>query len=154
ETLGESSRIRYHSPVLQAAVHGLIVALGAWRTLAVRLARLPEPAAQQQALAVLQCLPPSLRAERPPGDPSPWIADPLALRRLYGSAIRKLIVLPAATPSLRLLADQTARVLTGLCQALDGLALLVDDPARSGARRRFSFHVADWLPAAVAAVRA
>jgi uncharacterized membrane protein YccC len=153
EALGESSRLRYHSPGLQAAVHGLITTLGAWRTVAVRMARLSEPAAQQQGLAVLQCLPPPLRSARPPGDPSPWIADPLALRRLYGGAIRRLMALPAATPSLRLLADQTARALAGLCHALDGIALLVDDPARRGARR-FAFHVADWLPAAVAAVRA
>jgi uncharacterized membrane protein YccC len=37
---------------------------------------------------------------------------------------------------------------------LDGLALLIDDPAPRRSRRRFAFHVADWLPAAVAAVRA
>src|SRR5262249_11332873 len=153
EALGESSRLRYHSPGLQAAVHGLLAALGAWRTVAVRLARLSEPAAQQQALAVLECLPPDLRAARPPGDPSPWIADPLALRRLYGGAIRRLMGLPAASPSLRLLADQTARVVAGLCHALDGLALLVDDPARRDSRR-FAFHVADGLPATVAAARA
>jgi uncharacterized membrane protein YccC len=153
EALGESSRLRYHSPVLQAAVHGLLAALGAWRTVAVRVARLPEAAAQQQGLAVLQCLPPPLRSARPPGDPSPWIADPLVLRRLYGDAIRKLMALPAASPSLRLLADQTARAVGGFCHVLDGLALLADDPARRSARR-FAFHVADWLPAAVAAVRA
>jgi uncharacterized membrane protein YccC len=154
EAKGESSNLRYHSPALQGAVHGLLGALGAWRTVAVRLARLPEPAAQQQALAVLQCLPRPLRSARPPGDPSAWIADPLTLRQRYGTAIRKLMALPAATPSLRLIADQTARALAGLCDALDGLALLIDDPTRSGSRRRFAFHVADWLPAAVAAVRA
>ncbi|HYX00462.1 MAG TPA: FUSC family protein [Reyranella sp.] len=153
EAIGESSRLRHHSPVLPAAVHGLLAALGAWRGIAVRLARLSEPAAQQQGLAVLECLPPPLRSEPPPGDPSPWIADPLALRRLYGGAIRKLIALPAASPSLRLLADQTARMVAGLCHALDGLALVVDDPARRGSRR-FAFHVADWLPGVVAAVRA
>ena len=64
------------------------------------------------------------------------------------------MALPAASPSLRLLADQTARVVDGLCQALDGIALLVDDPARRLTRRRYAFHVADWLPAVVAAVRA
>ena len=118
------------------------------------MARLSEPAAQQQGLAVLQCLPPPLRSARPPGDPSPWIADPMLLRRLYVNTIRKLMALPAASPSLRLLADQTARALAGLCHVLDGLALLVDDPARRVSRRRFAFHVADLLPATVAALRA
>jgi len=32
ESLGESSRLRYHSPVLQAAIDGLIAALAAWRS--------------------------------------------------------------------------------------------------------------------------
>jgi cytochrome o ubiquinol oxidase operon protein cyoD len=36
--------------------------------------------------------------------------------------------LPADTPSLRLLADETAKVLAGMLHVLDGLALLVDAP--------------------------
>ena len=44
--------------------------------------------------------------------------------------MRRLIALPAGVPSLRLLADQTAEVLAGTSRALNGLALLVDDPAR------------------------
>jgi uncharacterized membrane protein YccC len=154
EAIGESSRLRYHSPVLQAPVGGLLAALGAWRTVALQVVRLAEPAAQQQAIAVLGCLPTELRAARPPGDATPWIADPLALRGRYRGAIRKLIALPAASPSLRLLADQTARMLAGLCHVTDGLALLVDHPARRRIRRRMTFHVADWLPAGVAAGRA
>ncbi|MBV8192374.1 MAG: FUSC family protein, partial [Alphaproteobacteria bacterium] len=151
---GESSRLRYHSPVLQAAVQGTVAALAAWRTVAVRLARLSQSAAQQQGLAVLQCLPPTLRSEPPPGDPSPWIDDPLALRRVYAGAISRLMTMPAASPSLRLLADQTARMLAGLCHVLDGQALLLDDPHRHRPRRRFAFHVADWLPAGIGAIRA
>jgi len=41
EVIGESSTLRHHSPVLQAAVGGLFAALAGWRTVAVRLARLP-----------------------------------------------------------------------------------------------------------------
>jgi hypothetical protein len=37
EAIGESSRLRYHSPVLQAAVDGWFAALAAWRTAAVHL---------------------------------------------------------------------------------------------------------------------
>src|SRR6266481_3205071 len=34
EAIGESPQLRYHSPVLQAAVNGLFAALAAWRTVA------------------------------------------------------------------------------------------------------------------------
>jgi uncharacterized membrane protein YccC len=71
------------------------------------------------------------------------------------TAERALIALPAATPSLRLLADHTAEVLAGTSRALNGLALLVDDAARSVPRRRgLGLHVPDWLPSLVNAGRA
>ncbi len=41
EAFGESSQLRYHSPVLQTAVDGLFAALASWRTVAVHLS---EPA--------------------------------------------------------------------------------------------------------------
>jgi uncharacterized membrane protein YccC len=63
--------------------------------------------------------------------------------------------MPAGTPSLRLIADQTARLLAGLSDVLDGLALLVADPVRhQGHHRRARFYVPDWLPALVNAGRA
>jgi uncharacterized membrane protein YccC len=66
-----------------------------------------------------------------------------------------LIALPAATPLLRLLADKTAQTLAGIAHALNGLALLVADPARQIPRRGIKqFRVADWLPALVNAGRA
>jgi uncharacterized membrane protein YccC len=62
--------------------------------------------------------------------------------------------MPAGTPSVRLIADQTARLLAGLSDVLDGLALLVGDPVRrQGHRRRARPHVPDWLPALVNAGR-
>ena len=65
-----------------------------------------------------------------------------------------MIALPAQTPSLRLLADQTSEVLAGIIRALDGLALLVDDPARPVPHRRgIRLGVPDWLPALVNAAR-
>ena len=69
--------------------------------------------------------------------------------------MRRLIALPAARPSLRLLADQTAEVLAGISHALNGLALLVADPARPTPRRgSVRLRVPDWLPALVNAGRA
>ena len=60
------------------------------------------------------------------------------------------------TPSLRLLADQTAEVLAGIAHALNGLALLVADPARPAARSRGSrrLRIPDWLPPLVNGGRA
>jgi uncharacterized membrane protein YccC len=40
QTLGESSQVRYHSPVLQRAVDGLFTALAGWRAVAIHLAQL------------------------------------------------------------------------------------------------------------------
>ena len=64
------------------------------------------------------------------------------------------IALPAGTPSLRLLADQTAKVFAGGCHALNGLALLIGDSARPVPRRHGVLPcVPDWLPALVSAWR-
>ena len=81
--------------------------------------------------------------------------DPVRRRQTCEAAARSLIALPAGTPSRRLLLDQTAKLLAGMSQMLDGLALLVADPARprppvAAARLR----VPDWLPALVNARRA
>ena len=132
---------------------GLFAALAAWRPIALRLSNMPDDAARQ-ADAVLASLPSELRSTATPGDPSPWIKDPLAMRQHSAAAVRRLIALPADSPSLRLIADQAARVLAGFCQALDGLALLTADPDRRGRRRGARFHVADWLPALVDGGRA
>jgi uncharacterized membrane protein YccC len=155
EAIGESSTLRYHSPALQAAVEGLFAALASWRTVATRLTRLAAHRARLEANAVLSRVPQELQAAPQPGDSSVWIADPTGMRRLCNAAVRMLIAMPATTPSLRLLADQTARVLAGLSCVLEGLALLVGDPAHSRARGRFvGLNIPDWLPAFVNAGRA
>jgi uncharacterized membrane protein YccC len=155
EVLGESSRLRYHSPLLQMAVDGLFGALAGWRVVAVRLARLPRDKARQEADAMLRSLPEELRSAPAPDEPRRWIADPIRLRRICDVAVRRLIALPASSPSLQLLADQTAGVLIGISEALDGLALLVDHPGRPAVpRRAFSLQIADWLPSLVNAGRA
>jgi uncharacterized membrane protein YccC len=84
-----------------------------------------------------------------------WIADPVGLRRICDRAVRRLIALPPASPSLRLLADQTAEALAGISHALNGLALLVADSARPTLRRgSVRLRAPDWLPALVNAGRA
>jgi uncharacterized membrane protein YccC len=151
---GESSQIQYHSPVLQMAVDGLFAALSGWRMVAVQLARTPDDEARKEADTVLRNIPQELRsAER--GVPPEWIADPIRVRRTCETAARTLIALPASAPSLRLLADQTAKALAGISDALNGLALLVTAFARPPPRRNsVQIRVPDWLPSLVNAGRA
>jgi uncharacterized membrane protein YccC len=155
EALGESSQLRYHSPVLQRALDGLLAALAGWRTVAGHLVRVSPSQARQEAEAVLQAVPQELRSAPTQGEPARWIDDPVGLRRICEAGVRRLVALPAATPSLRLLADQTAEVLAGISHALNGLALLVDDPARPVPRRGgVRVRVPDLLPSLVNAGRA
>jgi hypothetical protein len=83
------------------------------------------------------------------------LAEPVRLRQLCDASAHALVALPAGTPSLKLLADQSFTVLSGISDALDGLALQVADPTR---RRSCRGHVApyipDWAPALVNAGRA
>jgi hypothetical protein len=77
------------------------------------------------------------------------MAHPARLLQACDAAVRKLAAVPAATPSLRLLADQPAEALAGISQALVGLALLVADPARRvdgtrGRRRLLPDTPQDW----------
>src|SRR6266478_9889473 len=155
EALGESSQLRYHSPVLQRAVDGLLAALAGWRAVAVHLVRVSHDQARQEADLVLRTVPQQLRSAPMQGEPARWIDDPVGLRRICEAAVGRLIALPAATPSLRLLTDQTAEVLAGISHALNGLALLLADPARPVPRRGgVRLRVPDWLPSLVNAGRA
>jgi uncharacterized membrane protein YccC len=155
QTLGESAQIRYHSPVLQNAVDGLFTALSGWGAVANHVRGLPAGATRQEATAVLECLPSQLRTASHPGASEHWIDDPLALHKICELTARRLIALPAAAPSLRLLADKAAEVFAGIADALNGLALLTAQLARPSSRRGSKqVRVSDWLPALVNAGRA
>lgn len=155
QALGESSQLRYHSPILQQARHGLFTALDGWRSVASRLHRLPPETSRQQAEPILRALPPELRTSSEISAPAHWIDDPVRLRRACEEASRALLRLPAGTPSVRLLADQTAKLLAGTARVLKGLALLVDAPDQPQERDRgFRLNVPDYLPALVNAIRA
>jgi uncharacterized membrane protein YccC len=155
QALGESSHVRYHSSKLQTAIYGLFRALDGWRGVATHLSRLPEDVKRQGAHIILRSLPAELRSIPEAGSPVRWIADPLALHGACEEAVRTLIALPADTPSLRLLADETAKVLAGMLQVLDGLALLVGPPHHSSpGARGFRLGEPDWLPALTNAARA
>jgi uncharacterized membrane protein YccC len=155
QALGESGHVRYHAPTLQAAVHGLFRALDGWRGVATHLSRSPDDRDRQGVETILRSIPIALRVAPESGSSAGWMANPIALRRSCQDAVRRLLALPAGTPSVRLLADETAKVLAGILRALDGLALLGDAPHRaSPGRRGLRVSVPDWLPAIVNAARA
>jgi uncharacterized membrane protein YccC len=154
EAQGEISDLRYHSAVLQAMVGGLVAALSSWRLAAFHLEVMPSDQNSDGEL-IQRTLPQALQSAPVGGDASNWTVAPSRMRQICAAAMRMYVALPARTPSLRLLADEAAKVFAGLLLALDGLALLVDDPARSGPRRRgVRLRVPDWLPALVNATRA
>jgi Fusaric acid resistance protein family len=133
---------------------GLFSAQASWRTVAMLLARLPDDEARHEADAVLRSIPQELRSAEH-GVPAGWIADPIRPRRACETAVRTLATLPAGAPSLRLVADQTAKVMAGISDALNGLALLVAAPVSPVPRGRgFRLRVPDWLPSLVNAGRA
>jgi uncharacterized membrane protein YccC len=154
QAIGESSQIRYHSPVLQKAVNGLFAALSGWRAIANHLVRLPDDQAKAEAATVLQSLSPSPRSLPDQPDPAAWAADSIGMHRICEAGAHRLIALEVETPSQRLLADKAAEALAGMAHALNGLALLVAEPARPVLRDGvFRLHVSDWLPALVNAGR-
>jgi uncharacterized membrane protein YccC len=155
QALGESSHVRYRSSTLQMAVHGLLRALDGWRGVATHLSHLSDDMDRQQAKTILRIIPPELQSARDSGAPARWMSDPVTLRHVCEQAVRTLVALPAGTPSLRLLADETAKVLAGMAHVLDGLTLLVDASGRPlPGRRGFQPTIPDWLPALVNAARA
>jgi uncharacterized membrane protein YccC len=154
QTLGESSHVRFHALTLERAVHGLLRALDGWRRVATHLSR---SAGQEIRLGetILCRIPSELRLASQPGASERWKSDPVAPRRACEEALHLLLAAPAGTASLRLLADETAKILAGLVHALDGLALLVDAPGRP-LRNHHGFRpsLSDWLPPFVSAARA
>jgi uncharacterized membrane protein YccC len=105
----------------------------------------------QERETILRNIPLELRSA---GAPARSLADPIALRRVCAEAVHRLLALPASAPSLRVLADESAKMLDGIVRVFDGLTLLVDAPGRSSRRSRRMLSVPDLLPALVNAARA
>jgi uncharacterized membrane protein YccC len=154
EAIGESIRLRAHLPVLQDAFDGLLTALAGWRAVALHLAQHGDPADRRDARSILHYVPRDVRFLADAEDPTRWTADPSGVRILCEEAARALVSMPAATPSLRLLGDQTASALQGLSRAIDGLVLFVSDSHPPRVTRRRVWLVSDWLPPLLNAARA
>ena len=154
EVKGESATLRYHSPVLQQAVHAMFAVLAAWRTVDARLRRVSGSSGACEALHVLRTIPTELREALEANEPSSWSSDPARMRGFCRAAIHALADMPSRTITLRLLADQTAAAIAGFYQVLDGLALLAGDTARERSPSRgLELHIPDWLPPLVNAGR-
>jgi uncharacterized membrane protein YccC len=155
QALGESSYVRCQSPILQSAVYGALRALDGWRGVATHLSRLQHDTAREGAEIILRGVPLELQSPLEANTPARWMAEPLALRRVCEEAARRLLASPAGTPSLRLLADETAKVMAGMADVLDGIALLVGAAPRSpSSPRGFQPNMPDWMPGLVNAARA
>jgi len=152
EAIGESSELRYHSPILHAAVGGLLSALAAWRVVAVHLELMPTERERREAERIRSLLPDELRSPSVAGDPA-WWADPQRVRGVCEVAARSLTNWPERAPSLRLLADRLAEAALGIQRAANGL-LLIKDPGRAAPFAvKSMFVIPDVLPALVNAAR-
>jgi uncharacterized membrane protein YccC len=155
QAIGESFALHVRSPALRTALTSLLAALSSWRAVSVRLMRQSHDVAEQQARAILDDVTPELRSVLESGAPGRWTADPIRLREIAKATTQTLCAAPAATPSLRLLADQTAKVVAGAVDVLNALVLLTGVDTRAEHRaHRFELLVPDWLPAFVNAGRA
>jgi uncharacterized membrane protein YccC len=154
EARGEISGLRFDAAILRRAAGGLFQALSAWRSLAAELGRVPAGAAE--AAGLLRLLPSDLGAViRLGGSATP--PELQRARAACADAARRLLALPAQTPSLRLVADQAALGLLGLRRALGGALFITGADGAAGrgrARRAPREPLPDLLPAAVAALRA
>jgi uncharacterized membrane protein YccC len=150
QAAGEISALPFRPRVLQYAIDGLFATISAWRVVATH--REAHPATTEaDAARVLACLPERLirATERLDGP-----VDPIVLRADCLTAARRLVVLPAETPSRRLLADSMARGLIGARQTLGGLALLRGAHRSFLRPRRVPAIVPDYLPSLLNGVRA
>jgi uncharacterized membrane protein YccC len=155
QAIGETSGLRARLSVLRTSLNSLLRAVSSWRAVSVRLSRQSNDTAQQDAHAILDDITPELRSVLESRMPRRWMADPGRLREIVKATIQRLQAAPLGTPSLRLLADQTAKVLACAVDGLDALALVTGVDARADRDlRRVPLYVPDWLPAFVNAVRA
>ena len=80
EVKGESSTLRYHSPLLHQAVDAMFAVLAAWRTVDARLRHALGSSSAHEALHVLGTIPTELRQGLEANEPSPGLSDPTRMR--------------------------------------------------------------------------
>jgi len=152
QAAGEISSLPFRPRALQAAANSLFEALAAWRSVANHLEMHAD--AGGDAPRVRECLPAVLTASDGAVDPARLLNDPLAMRAAMLAAARRLVALPAETPSLRLLCDRTAEGLLALGHVVAGV-MRVRHPELTPRLRRVSrVRLPDLMPALINGVRA
>ena len=152
QAAGEIATLPFHPRELQGAADGLFSALTAWRAVANHLEFAPD--LTSEAARVRDCLPPVLMRTEAIGNPASWQYEPRAMRTAMLVAVRRLMTLPADTPSLQLLCDRTAEGLLALCRAVSGIMVL-DHPWVTQLPQHVAWlRVPDVLPALINGVRA
>lgn len=152
QTIGESSELRVHSPVLMRMEDGLISALIGWRTVDLHLRQPRRETENPDTRKVLDCLAPELLSLETDG--RALFLNSRRLEEVCEQSIRRLKAVTVDTPSGRLLADSTADVIAGFMRAIESLILLDHGrppKTQSPARR---FHVPEPLSAFLNAARA
>jgi uncharacterized membrane protein YccC len=145
QAAGEISAIPFRPQAFNAVTDGLFATLSAWRAVAGYIQHHPQTA--EEADTVLKFLPVALvRSEA-------W-QNPLELRDHVLQAARRLVALPATSPSTRLLADRSAEGLLGLARALTGIAFLAGMQHLAPRAHTRKLRVPDWLPPVYTALRA
>ncbi len=153
QAMGESSRIRFSSPLLQRMTDGLFVALASWRAVEIHVQRMPEEERRRAFQAVLPMLSVAEAVLSQGAEPAGWRKNPRRIRDALRVSADKLAAFEAETPSLRLIADKTAEGLFGLAHAFDGLLLVINPESVLGLRGRSHLRVPDFLPAIVNGIR-
>jgi uncharacterized membrane protein YccC len=146
EAIGESSQLRIHPGGLQAAVEAQFTALSAWRGIANRLDTTASAYGRAEGAVLLAAFSKVAQAD--------WLNDPVAVRDMCGIEARRVLQLPAADLSARLLMDGSARALCALERAANGMVLVAKPGSERPDRGGRLLHVPDFLPAILNALRA
>jgi uncharacterized membrane protein YccC len=144
EAIGEPSQLRIHPGGLQAAVEALFTALSAWRGIANHLNTAASAHGRAEGAVLLAAISKVAQAD--------WLNDPAAVRDMCGIEARRLLQLPAADLSARLLMDGSACALCALERAANGMVLAAK-PGSERPDRGKRLHVPDFLPAILNALR-
>ncbi|WP_130227861.1 FUSC family protein [Bradyrhizobium sp. Leo121] len=153
EAGGESYDVRYHMLELESASTGLLRAMSAWRRVAVHLDLLPSEEGRHEIGQIARSFPTELTAQSA-GVAMIAQTDPARLRRSCAAAVRELLTMRCATPSIKLIVDEAARSLLALRRAFGGLLVLTDPAQPVRARRHERFPVPDYAPSLLNAARA
>ncbi len=151
QAAGEISNLPFRSRAIQAAADSLFDAIVAWRLVATHLEY--SPVATAGVSRIWDSLSIDLVAPGVIRDPALWQNNAFALRAALHTALRRLIVWPTESPSVRLVYDSMAEGLLALRRAATGV-LLIDQPGLVGMPRHARLRVPDYLPLLINATRA